>query len=102
MKKSVNHAYSSKYSDDLLLKGKSLFEERAKRELTMAEVLEWTESLVRYGEIIMEWYQKEMVKKIPAIKRLIQLLVLRSLSVHPTSEENPTGAEEKGRNSVWP
>lgn len=78
MKNLKNHKYSSKYSDDLLLETKTLFEERANRELTMAEVLEWIESLVQYGKIILEWYQKEQIGKLPIIKRLIQILVLRS------------------------
>lgn len=79
MKNLKNHTYSSKYSDDVLLRGKALFEEKAKRELTMKEVLELTENLVRFGEIIWDWHQKEMVKKGPIIERLIRVLISRSL-----------------------
>ncbi|HVZ79830.1 MAG TPA: hypothetical protein VHE12_03405 [bacterium] len=87
MKKSL-HTYSAKYSDDLLLRGKKLFEEKANREMTMGEVLEWTESLVQYGEIIIEMYQKEMVKKKPIIERLVRILVLRLQSAHLANERN--------------
>lgn len=55
MKNSGKHTHSSKYSDDLLLQAKEIFEKKAKREFSMAEIEEGLNGLVDFFDILNEW-----------------------------------------------
>lgn len=85
MKNSEKHTYSSKYTDDLLLRGKALFEEKAKRELSMEEVREGLDGLAEFFTILKEWDLKEETESKPETQTI-------SEPAAPTtkSKETPT------------